>query len=119
MFLIVTLSPTFSMIEDSRAFRFVSSVDLNDCFFILKIFTKFSVCLTDKFFSTILLAISSALFKPTNSFACPDDIFLDSINFKIEAGKLNNLRQFAIWLRLFPIKVATFSWSYENSLIRR
>ena len=40
-----------------------------DCFFFLKIFTKFSACLTESFFSIILDATKSALSNPTNTLA--------------------------------------------------
>jgi hypothetical protein len=69
LFLIKTLSPIFSLTENSNACKFVSLNDLFDDFFILKIFTKFSACLTERFLSTIFLATNSALSKPTRIFA--------------------------------------------------
>ena len=76
---------------------------------VLKILTKFSDCLTERFFSIILFATNSALSKPTKIFACPADNFCVSINFKTACGRLSNLKQLAIWLLLFPINCATFS----------
>ena len=65
-------------------------------FFFLKIFTKFSACLTDSFFSIILLATNEAFSNPTRIFACPADIFLSSINFKISDGNDSILNEFVM-----------------------
>ena len=64
------------MIDDSRDCKLGSLMDFVDCFFILKIFTKFSVCLTESFFSIIFFVTKIALSKPTKILAWPDDIFL-------------------------------------------
>ena len=63
--------------------------------FFLKIFTKFSVCLTDNFFSIILLAIKDAFSRPTKILAWPAVIFFFYI-FKTSLGKFNNLRELVI-----------------------
>ena len=60
LFLIETFNPISWMIDCSRALRFISFEELKDCFLILKIFTKFSDCLTESFFSIILFATNSA-----------------------------------------------------------
>ena len=96
LFLINTFNPIFSLIEFSKNFKFESFVLLNDSFFILKIFTKFSDCLTESFFSIIFFATKLAFSKPTKILACPCVKFLVSINIKTSLGKVNNLKQLAM-----------------------
>ena len=86
MFLIEILIPIFSIVEDSSSFKFASLDVLKDFFFILKIFTKFSACLTERFFSIILFAINSALINPTKIFAWTAVNFFVSTNFKTGSG---------------------------------
>ena len=103
------LRPIFSLIEFSKTCRLISLDGLRECFLVLKILTKFSDCLTERFFSIILFATNSALSRPTKIFACPAVSFWVSINFKTVSGRPNSLKKLAIWLLLFPINFATFS----------
>ena len=96
LFLIETFSPIFSIIKASNDCRLGSFKIFRDCLFILKIFTKFSACLTERSFSIILFSVYYALFNPTKIFAWTGDNFLVSINFKTDSGKLNNLKKLAI-----------------------
>ena len=61
-----------------------------------KILTKFSVCLTDNFFSIILAATKLALSNPTKILAWPAVSFLSSSCFKTSEGKFNNLKELVI-----------------------
>ena len=96
LFLIKTFKPIFSVIESSSACKFASFDGLIDCLFTLKIFTKFSVCRTESFFSIIFFAKNAALFKPIKILPCPDDIFFVSIYFKTSSGSVNSLKKLAI-----------------------
>ena len=87
----MTFKPVLSEIDCSKFFIFGSFEDFNAFGFFLKIFTRFSLCLTDSFFSIIFLARNNALSKPTKIFACPALIFLSFISSKISDGKFNNL----------------------------
>ena len=92
---------------NSRFFKF-GSLTLNfGIFFVLKILTKFSACLTDNRFSIIFFAKKEAFSKPTNIFACPCDNLLFLIKSTTSIGKFSNLKQFATWLLLLPINCAT------------
>ena len=68
LFLIDTFKPNFSVIDNSKAFKLASLEAVNDLLLTLKILTRFSVCLTDSFFSMIFLAINSALSNPIKIF---------------------------------------------------
>ena len=74
----------------------MGSPGMEVAFLVLKIFTKASDCLTDRFFSIILFATNKAFSKPTKILACPGDNFLFSIKFKTSRGKVNNLKLFVI-----------------------
>ena len=65
LFLIVTLSPILSEIEFSKSLKFASLEMIALVFLFLNIFTKFSDCLTDNFFSIILFATKRAFSRPT------------------------------------------------------
>ena len=82
-------------IDNSSAIIFVSFVKL-DFFLFLKILTKFSACLTDNFFSIILLATNKALSRPTKILAWPVEIFLLSISSRTLRGKFNIRNEFVI-----------------------
>jgi hypothetical protein len=64
-FFIETFNPIFSDNEFSNSLIFGSLWSLSLFFFVLKILTKFSVCLTESFFSIILLATKVAFSRPT------------------------------------------------------
>ena len=83
LFLIKTLRPIFSRTEFSNDCKLMSRCPLKDCFLILNIFTKFSACLTERFFSIILFATNSELSRPTKIFACPGVIFLSQLISKL------------------------------------
>ena len=70
-----TLRPIFSEMSLSKSLIFASFEGVNFGFLFLNIFTKFSDCLTESFFSIILLAIKLALSNPTNNLAWPALIF--------------------------------------------
>ena len=74
LFFIETDNPILLLIFSSKFFIFGSMDLLTEAFF-LKILTKFSACLTDNFFSIILLATNNALSRPTRILACPGVIF--------------------------------------------
>ena len=75
LFLIFTLKPVLSEITCSRSLILGSLERVILLPFFLKILTKFSVCLTDNFFSMILLATNTAFSKPTRILAWPEVIF--------------------------------------------
>ena len=96
LFFIKTLKPVLSEIISSKFFILGSFDDFKKLDFFLKIFTKLSVCLTDNFFSIILLAIKDAFSRPTKILAWPAVIFFSSIYSKTSLGKFNNLRELVI-----------------------
>ena len=75
LFLIITFNPVLSETVSSRFLIFGSLLKVDLTFFVLKILTNFSACLTDNFFSIILFAINRALSNPTRTLAWPEVIF--------------------------------------------
>ena len=69
LFLIETLNPVLSETVCSKFLILGSFDDFIKLDFFLKILTKFSACLTDNFFSIILLATNKALSRPTKILA--------------------------------------------------
>jgi len=69
LFCISTFNPILFDTESSRAIILVSFVIFDFSFFFLNNWTKFSACLTDNFFSIILLATKKAFSNPTKIFA--------------------------------------------------
>ena len=69
LFLIEIFKPVLSINEDSNSLILESFEIYFSIFFVLKIFTKFSACLTDNFFSIIFFARKVAFSNPINTFA--------------------------------------------------
>ena len=65
----VSLLDVLFVIDNSKAIILVSFVLLDFIFLFLKIFTKVSACLTESFFSKILVATKLALGRPTRILA--------------------------------------------------
>ena len=91
MFWISTFKPILLDIDNSSAIILVSFVFFDLYFLFLNNETKFSACLTDSFFSIILLATKLAFSKPTKILACPVVNFCVSINFITSSGNVNIL----------------------------
>ena len=88
LFLITTFNPIFSDIDFSKSLILGSMfliAFLSDFFEIL---TRCSACLTDSFFSTILVAKKSAFSKPTKILACPALIFFSSTSLITSSGSV-------------------------------
>ena len=92
----MTLRPTLVDTDISRSLIFISFILLGFCLLFLNILTKFSACLTDNFFSIILLATNSAFFNPTKILACPAVSCWVSISFITPSGRVSNLKEFVI-----------------------
>ena len=69
LFFIITFNPILSETDSSRFLIFGSLLIVELGFLFLNIFTNFSACLTDNFFSIILFAINNELSNPTKTLA--------------------------------------------------
>ena len=82
------------MIDVSKDCKFESFKFFGDPFFILKTLTRFSACLTESFFSIILLATCVGLSKPISILAWPVVNFFSLIKLITSVGNENLLPQF-------------------------
>ena len=69
LFLIKTFKPILLDTDISRSFILASFTLLGFCLLFLNILTKLSACLTESFFSTILLATKDEFSNPTKILA--------------------------------------------------